>query len=89
MGFPKSVPSGRQDSAFANMKGHHVAVRVPDFERAKRWYVDKLDFRVVYEWPYTDQRLAYLAPANDDHFWVELLLRRAPTRAQDPIHGPW
>jgi catechol 2,3-dioxygenase-like lactoylglutathione lyase family enzyme len=39
---------------------------------------------VVYEWPYTDQRLAYVAPPNDDHFWVELLGDGSPTPAPRP-----
>jgi catechol 2,3-dioxygenase-like lactoylglutathione lyase family enzyme len=60
-------------SFFASMRGHHVAVRVPDFEAEKRFFVEKLDFRVVHEWPYADQQLAYLAPPNDDHFYIEIL----------------
>lgn len=60
-------------SFFASMRGHHVAVRVPDFEAEKRFFVEKLDFRVVHEWPYADQQLAYVAPPNDDHFYVEIL----------------
>ena len=55
------------------MRGHHVAVRTPDLETAKRWYVEKLDFRVIAEWDYADEKLAYLAPATDDHFYVEIL----------------
>ena len=55
------------------MRGHHVAVRTPDLETAKRWYVEKLDFRVVAEWDYADEKLAYLAPATDDHFYIEVL----------------
>ena len=30
-------------------------------------------FRVVHEWRYADEQLAYLAPANDDRFMIELL----------------
>lgn len=60
-------------SPFADMRGHHVAVRTPDCAAAKNWYVEKLDFRVVAEWPYADEQLAYLAPPNDDHFYVEIL----------------
>ena len=66
-------PAHNTTSPFASMKGHHVAVRVPDFETAKRWYVEKLDFRVIHEWPYADLRLAYVGPATDDHFYIELL----------------
>lgn len=60
-------------SPFADMRGHHVAVRAPDYEIAKRWYVEKLDFRVMAEWDYGDQKLAFVAPATDDHFHVEIL----------------
>jgi len=68
-----NIPARNENSAFASMKGHHVAVRVPDFAAAKKWYVEKLDFRVVHEWPYADQHLAYVAPATDDTFFVEIL----------------
>jgi glyoxylase I family protein len=69
--FP--APAQNAASPFADMRGHHVAVRTPDLEAAKRWYVEKLDFRVVAEWDYADEKLAYLAPATDDHFYVEIL----------------
>ena len=55
------------------MRGHHVAVRTPDFAIAKAWYAEKLDFRVIAEWPYADEQLAYMAPAADDGFYVEIL----------------
>jgi catechol 2,3-dioxygenase-like lactoylglutathione lyase family enzyme len=60
-------------SPFAGWRGHHVGVRVKDLDEAKKWYVEKLDFRVVHEWPYADEQLAYLALPNDDTFLVELL----------------
>ena len=68
-----TIPARNTASAFADMRGHHVALRVTDFAVAKAWYVEKLDFRVVHEWPFADEQLAYLAPANDDHFMIELL----------------
>jgi catechol 2,3-dioxygenase-like lactoylglutathione lyase family enzyme len=40
---------------------------------AKEFYVAKLDFRVVAEWPYADEQLAYLAAPTDDHFYIEVL----------------
>lgn len=55
------------------MRGHHVALRVPSFEVEKQWFVEKLDFRVIQEWPYADQQLAYVAPPNDGSFFVEIL----------------
>lgn len=67
------APAPNTTSPFADMRGHHVAVRTPDLETAKRWYVEKLDFRVVAEWDYADEKLAYLAPATDDHFYIEIL----------------
>lgn len=69
------VPPAANDRAspFADMRGHHVAVRAPDLETAKRWYVEKLDFRVVAEWDYGDQELAFVAPAADDRFHIEIL----------------
>ena len=61
--MPDVVPPAHNSaSPFADMRGHHIAVRTPDLERAKRWYVDTLDFRVVAEWDYGDQKLAYIAP---------------------------
>jgi glyoxylase I family protein len=71
-------PALNTASPFADMRGHHVAVRTPNFETAKAWYVEKLDFRVVAEWPYADEQLAYLAPATDDHFYIEILGGGAP-----------
>lgn len=66
-------PAKNTASPFADMRGHHVAVRTPDFATAKNWYVEKLDFRVIAEWPYADEQLAYVAPPTDDHFYVEIL----------------
>lgn len=71
-------PAKNTASPFADMRGHHVAVRTPDLETAKRFYVDKLDFRVVAEWDYADEKLAYLAPPTDDRFYVEILGGGAP-----------
>lgn len=66
-------PAINTSSPFADMRGHHVAVRTPDFASAKDWYAEKLDFRVIAEWPYADEQLAYMAPAADDGFFVEIL----------------
>lgn len=66
-------PAPNSASPFADMRGHHVAVRTPDLETVKTWYVETLDFRVVAEWDYADEKLAYLAPPTDDHFYIEVL----------------
>jgi len=72
-------PPKHEHSPFADLRGHHVAVRTPELESVKRWYVEKLDFRVVAEWDYADEKLAYLAPPTDDHFYIEVLGGGVPT----------
>ena len=66
-------PPKNSSSPFADMRGHHVAVRTPSLAEAKDFYVGKLDFRVVAEWDYADEKLAYRAPPTDDHFYIEVL----------------
>jgi Lactoylglutathione lyase and related lyases len=66
------LPKTNFSSPFASMTGNHVAVRVPDLDEARRWWVEKLDFRFVHEWTFGDQ-LAYVAPPTDDTFFVELI----------------
>jgi glyoxylase I family protein len=66
-------PPKNPSSPFASLVGPHVAVRVPDYESGKNWYVDKLDFRVLHEWPFGDLQLAYLALPNNNGFHVEIL----------------
>lgn len=51
----------------------HIAFRVPDFEVSKRWFIEKLDFRMVVEWPFADMKLAYLAPPNDNAAIIEII----------------
>jgi glyoxylase I family protein len=66
-------PPKNSASPFADMRGAHVAVRTPNLADAKDFYVGKLDFRIIAEWDYADEKLAYLAPATDDHFYIEVL----------------
>lgn len=58
---------------FASWVGHHAAIRVPDYEISKDWFVERLGWRVTQEWMYGDLQLAYIAPPGDDHFHVEIL----------------
>lgn len=67
------LPKTNFASPFSSMTGNHVAVRVPDLDAARRWYVEKLDFRPVHEWTFGDLQLAYVAPPADDTFLVELI----------------
>ena len=82
-----NTPALDTQSPFSSMKGHHVAVRVPSFEAAVDWYTQKLDFRVVHEWPYADQKLAYLAPANDNAFFIEILGDGNPPPIPKPVYA--
>jgi lactoylglutathione lyase/glyoxylase I family protein len=77
MAMPPHPPTNPL-SPFASLAGHHVAIRVPDYAVTKDWYVEKLDFRVLHEWPYGDLQLCYLAPAADDRFHLEVLGGTAP-----------
>ncbi len=68
------APPAKNDlSPFADMRGHHIAVRCADIEALKRWYVETLDFRVVAEWDHAHAKLAFIAPPTDDHFYIEIL----------------
>ena len=72
MSFTK-LPQTNYSSPFASMRGNHVAIRVPNLEEARQWYIEKLDFRPVYEWTFGDLQLAYVAAPTDDQFLVELI----------------
>ncbi|QET04583.1 VOC family protein [Cupriavidus pauculus] len=82
-----TTPAVNANSPLASMKGHHVAVRVPSFDTAVQWYTEMLDFRVVHRWTYADQRLAYLAPASDDAFFVEILGDGEPLPIPKPVYS--
>lgn len=67
------LPARNTASVFSNMRGAHIALRAADYNAIVKWYQENLDFRLIHEWPFGDLQLAYLAPANDDNFWVEIL----------------
>lgn len=46
----------------------------------------RLDFRIVHQWPYGDLKLAYVAPATDDNFTVELLCGGEPKPIPKPVY---
>ncbi|MFC5263210.1 VOC family protein [Kribbella qitaiheensis] len=72
------APPKNPDSPLASLVGHHVGIRVPDYAAAVAWYTEKLDFRILHEWPYGELKLAYLMPANDDDFHIEILAGPVP-----------
>ncbi|WP_245296833.1 MULTISPECIES: VOC family protein [Rhodomicrobium] len=73
MSMPTKFPNAKTESPFTSMRGDHAGIRVPDFDAAIAWYTEKLDFRVIHTWPYGDLKLAYVAPAVDSGFKIEIL----------------
>ncbi len=69
---------GPSDRPFASARVAHAALRVPDIEASKRWFIDKLDFRVVREWPVGELRYAWLCPPGDGSLHVEIIGGNAP-----------
>ena len=59
-------------SPLASARGHHVAVRVPDYAEARGWYTEKLEFQVIAEWSWAGLQLAFLSPPGDDNFRLEI-----------------
>src|SRR5690349_8198142 len=58
------MPSLNPRRPLADIQGNHIGIRVPDYDAAIKLWTEKLDFRIIHEWPYADEKLAYLAPAN-------------------------
>lgn len=81
------TPAINAKSPFASMKGHHIAVRVPSLEQAVAWYIEKLDFRVLHQWAYADLQLAFLAPAADNDFLIEILGGGSPPPIPKPVYS--
>ena len=73
------------DSPFSSMSGHHTGIRYPDFEAARAFWVDKLDWRVLQTWPYGELTLAYVSPPEQDDFHLEILA--GPGAAEQPMYS--
>jgi glyoxylase I family protein len=67
-------PAIDSSSPFASWKFEHAAIRVPDFEKAVAWYIEKLDFRFIMSSPLNEKTYGFLsAPAVDGGFIIELI----------------
>jgi catechol 2,3-dioxygenase-like lactoylglutathione lyase family enzyme len=73
MPIPRQSPINNNTSPFGSLCGDHVAVRIPDFEHGKQWFVEKLDFRIQQEWMSDSRQHAYLAPSTDDNLHLEII----------------
>ncbi|WP_127502087.1 VOC family protein [Actinoplanes solisilvae] len=80
-----STPPADTASPFASMRGHHAAIRYPDFEAARAFWVGTLDWRVLQTWPYGKLTLAYVLPPNQDDFHLEILA--GPGATPQTVYG--
>jgi len=77
-----TMPARNPAAPLATLRASHFCLRVPDYAKAKQWFIDKLDFRLVHEW-YEDMLKAdmgYLAAADDDRCVIELVGGNDPAR---------
>jgi catechol 2,3-dioxygenase-like lactoylglutathione lyase family enzyme len=58
---------------FSSLKVNHSAIRVPDFDAAVAWYVEKLDFQLRQSAAVAGLTFGFLYPAMDDSFHFELM----------------
>lgn len=70
--MPLFFPATNPLNPLASMRGDHVGVRVPDLHAALAWYSEKLDFRFMGSTEGAGLTWAFIAPANDDSFMIEL-----------------
>jgi len=49
---------------------HHIAVRVSDFEAAKKFYLDGLGFTIFKEWGAPDRRIALVDTGNGNYLEI-------------------
>lgn len=70
-----TMPPKNPNAPFATFRASHFCVRVPDYQEARQWFIEKLDFRVVHEWhePMLNVDMGYLAAANDDRCVIEIV----------------
>ena len=80
-----AAPATNTTSPFASMHGHHTGIRYPDFEAARSFWVDTLDWRVLQTWAYGELTLAYVSPPNQDDFHLEILA--GPGAARQPMYS--
>lgn len=70
---------------FAGARVRRAALRVPDMEASRRWFVEKLDFRAVGEWTMNEHRCASVCPPGDSSVHVEIIGGNSPE--PNPVFG--
>lgn len=68
-----NFPEKKENSAFQDMKGWHIAIRTTKYEELINWYLENLDFRIVKEFTSGEMKLALIAPPTDNSFLIEVL----------------
>src|SRR5690348_12076276 len=81
------MPPQNSNSPFADLRGHHVAVRAPSLAEATDFYVGKLDFRVVAEWDFEDEKHS-LRPSASPPPQVRFRIRLAAISAISACPAP-
>ena len=72
--MPTTSPGVDTSSPFASWKFEHAAIRVPDFDTAVTWYIEKLDFRLMKSVSLGDKVYGFMiSPAVEATFIVELI----------------
>ena len=80
-----SMPATSPWSALSSLRTNHVCFRVTNYEVSKRWFMEKLDFRQVIEWPFADMSLGYFAAPDDDTCVIELIGGGEQPPANPPV----
>jgi catechol 2,3-dioxygenase-like lactoylglutathione lyase family enzyme len=57
----------------SGMQTHHVALRVPDAEASKAWFLEKLDFRVEGEFEINGMDFVWICPRGQSAPMIELI----------------
>ncbi|RPD48716.1 VOC family protein [Hymenobacter sediminis] len=78
--MPAKAPHGIN----GKMRAAHVGLRTTDYAGTLNWYTEKLGFRIVKEWTVGNLQLAFLALANDDNLWLEVVCEETLDSAPKP-----
>jgi lactoylglutathione lyase len=67
-------PEKNTISTLSDIKAGHVGIYTSEYDAILKWYIEKLDFRLVREWTNDafKMQLAFLAPPNDNNFIIEI-----------------
>ncbi|UOG77529.1 VOC family protein (plasmid) [Hymenobacter tibetensis] len=81
---PLTLPEKNIHSPFKDMRMGHIGLWTTDFEGLINWYVENLEFRLIRQVDLGHLQLAFLAPATDDNFWLEILCNTSANETPAP-----